>query len=138
MSRIRTSWTVSVAPKCFPSLEDWREWYAMRGDSGAHPCRDCMPQYRRQMCNALRCERPEVVFVLHQETLEYEGVTAEDPRYARILMGMAPGGRYELVGDGVPYTATWARLLELVMPRAHRAVQRAIRIWLKRFEQVGR
>jgi hypothetical protein len=97
-----------------------------------------MPQYRRQMCNALRCERPEVVFVLHQETLEYEGVTAEDPRYARILMGMAPGKRCKVVGDGIAFTPNWARLLELVMPRAHRAVQRAIRIWLKRFEEVGR
>jgi hypothetical protein len=79
----------------------------------------------------LRCERPEVIFVVDRETREIEGVVAEDPRYARIVLGMALS-KCDVLGRTVEPTDTWAALLEHVKRRAHKDVKRAIEMWMHR------
>jgi hypothetical protein len=79
----------------------------------------------------LRCERPEVIFVIDRETREIEGVVAEDPRYARIVLGMS-ASKCDVLGRTVETTDTWAALLEHVKRRAHKDVKRAIDMWMHR------
>lgn len=137
MIRARTTWTAQVAPRCFEDAEKWQEWFALR--SGAHsPCVDCSPAFRNEMQAACRCERPEVVFVIDSKTREIEGLCADDPRYARLLLGMVPAPGSVVTGRGIEMTPTWLRLLQHVRRRAHREVQRAIDIWLRRYrKEVG-
>lgn len=127
-------WTVDKPPKCF-TADEWREWMQCRADARS-PCQDCTPEYRAQMRDALRCERPEVIFVLHPATSETEGIVADDPRYARLLMGLSIS-RAVIVGRGIEMTETWASLLCYVRKRAQADTRRAIDVWLKRWRKAS-
>lgn len=134
MSRTRVQWRIEPPPKCF-TTDEWQEWWAAR--AGAYsPCQDCTPQYRQQMRDALRCERPEVIFVLHPATGETEGIVAEDPRYARLLMGLSIS-RAAITGRAIEMTETWAALLRHVQGRAHAETKHAIDVWLKRWKRAN-
>lgn len=137
MIRTRTTWTAHVAPQCFGDTEKWQEWFALR--SGAYsPCVDCSPAFRAEMQAACRCERPEVVFLVDTETREVEGLAADDPRYARLLLGMVPARGMVVTGRTVEMTPMWMRLLQHIRRRAHRDVQGAIDIWMRRYrKEVG-
>lgn len=78
-----------------------------------------------------RCERPEVIFVIGRESREVEGIVADDPRYARLLMGMALTG-LDVIGRKIEQTEEWARLLRIVRDRAHETTRRAIDMWLRK------
>lgn len=62
--------TITVAPKCFDSIEQYREWYEImifssRGERNSPTiCRDCTPEYQSRMIMAGRCEEPGTVFIL--------------------------------------------------------------------------
>lgn len=128
--RARIQWSPDRKPKCYDTLHDWHEWLSVK--SGAwSPCADCTPCHRARMRAELRCERPEVIFVVDRETREIEGVVAEDPRYARLVLGMALS-KCDVLGRTVETTDTWAALLEHVKRRAHRDVKRAIDMWMRR------
>jgi len=128
--RARIKWPPDRKPKCYDTLHDWREWLSVK--SGAwSPCADCTPCHRARMQAELRCERPEVIFVIDRETREIEGVVAEDPRYARLVLGMALS-KCDVLGRKVEMTDTWAALLEHVKRRAHKDVKRAIEMWMRR------
>jgi hypothetical protein len=128
--RARIQWSPDRKPKCYDTLHDWHEWLSVK--SGAwSPCADCTPCHRARMQAELRCERPEVIFVVDRETREIEGVVAEDPRYARIVLGMALS-KCDVLGRTVEPTDTWAALLEHVKRRAHKDVKRAIEMWMHR------
>ena len=128
--RARIQWSLDRKPKCYDTLHDWHEWLSVK--SGAwSPCADCTPCHRARMQAALRCERPEVIFVIDRETREIEGVVAEDPRYARLVLGMALS-KCDVLGRTVETTDTWAALLEHVKRRAHKDVKRAIEMWMRR------
>jgi len=128
--RARIQWSPDRKPKCYDTLHDWHEWLSVK--SGAwSPCADCTPCHRARMQTELRCERPEVIFVIDRETREIEGVVAEDPRYARLVLGMALS-KCDVLGRKVEMTDTWAALLEHVKRRAHKDVKRAIDMWMHR------
>ena len=128
--RARIQWPPDRKPKCYDTLHDWHEWLSVK--SGAwSPCADCTPCHRARMQAELRCERPEVIFVIDRETREIEGVVAEDPRYARLVLGMALS-KCDVLGRTVETTDTWAALLEHVKRRAHKDVKRAIDMWMHR------
>ena len=128
--RARIQWSPDRKPKCYDTLHDWHEWLSVK--SGAwSPCADCTPCNRARMQAELRCERPEVIFVVDRETREIEGVVAEDPRYARLVLGMAVS-KCDVLGRTVETTDTWAALLEHVKRRAHKDVKRAIDMWMHR------
>ena len=128
--RARIQWSPDRKPKCYDTLHDWHEWLSVK--SGARsPCADCTPCHRAKMQAELRCERPEVIFVIDRETREIEGVVAEDPRYARLVLGMALS-KCDVLGRKVEMTDTWAALLEHVKRRAHKDVKRAIDMWMHR------
>lgn len=128
--RARIQWSPDRKPKCYDTLHDWHEWLSVK--SGAwSPCADCTPCHRTRMQAELRCERPEVIFVIDRETREIEGVVAEDPRYARLVLGMAVS-KCDVLGRTVETTDTWAALLEHVKRRAHKDVKRAIEMWMRR------
>lgn len=137
MSRARPQWSAHQKPRCFASIEEWQEWFAVRAGSFG-PCQDCTPEYRCQMLSANKCERPEVVFARDTETGEVEGIVAEDPRYARLLMGLPMGRHLQVVGRTVEPTEAWRKLLAFIKGRAHRDTQRAIWIWLKRAERADK
>lgn len=121
------AWSASAAPRCFPSERDWIEWMDAR--SGAHsPCEDCSSAYKRRMLAAGRCERPEAVFV---QTEDGEvGISADDPRFARLLMGLKITGA-DLLRPIDP-TPIFLRLLDRIKRRARPAVRRAIEIYTVR------
>ena len=128
--RARIQWSPDRTPTCYDTLHDWHEWLSVK--SGAwSPCADCTPCHRARMQAELRCERPEVIFVVDRETREIEGVVAEDPRYARIVLGMALS-KCDVLGRTVEMTDTWVALLEHVKRRAHKDVRRAIEMWMRR------
>ena len=128
--RARIQWSPDRKPKCYDTLHDWHEWLSVK--SGAwSPCADCTPCHRARMQAELRCERPEVIFVIDRETREIEGVVAEDPRYARLVLGMSVS-KCDVLGRTVETTDTWAALLEHVKWRAHKDVKRAIEMWMHR------
>ena len=128
--RARIQWSPGRKPKCYDTLHDWHEWLSVK--SGAwSPCADCTPCHRARRQAELRCERPEVIFVIDRETREIEGVVAEDPRYARLVLGMALS-KCDVLGRTVEMTDTWAALLEHVKRRAHKDVKRAIDMWMHR------
>ena len=128
--RARIQWSPDRKPKCYDTLHDWHEWLSVK--SGAwSPCADCMPCHHARMQAELRCERPEVIFVIDRETREIEGVVAEDPRYARLVLGMALS-KCDVLGRTIETTDTWAALLEHVKRRAHKDVKRAIEMWMHR------
>lgn len=128
--RARIQWSPDRKPTCYDTLHDWHEWLSVK--SGAwSPCADCTPCHRARMQAELRCERPEVIFVVDRETREIEGVVAEDPRYARIVLGMALS-KCDVLGRTVEMTDTWVALLEHVKRRAHKDVRRAIEMWMRR------
>lgn len=128
--RARIQWSPDRKPKCYDTLHDWHEWLSVK--SGAwSPCADCTPRHHARMQAELRCERPEVIFVIDRETREIEGVVAEDPRYARLVLGMALS-KCDVLGRTVETTDTWAALLEHVKRRAHKDVKRAIEMWMHR------
>ena len=128
--RARIQWSPDRKPTCYDTLHDWHEWLSVK--SGAwSPCADCTPCHRARMQAELRCERPEVIFVVDRETREIEGVVAEDPRYARIVLGMALS-KCDVLGRTVEMTDTWVALLEHVKRRAHKDVKRAIEMWMRR------
>ena len=127
--RARLHWPADRPPKCF-TPQAWREWLLTR--EGAHaPCTDCTPCHRRQMLQAGRCERPEVVFVIGRQTREVEGIVADDPRYARLLMGLALTNA-DVIGRQIERTEEWERLLRIIRERAHARTKKAIDIWLRR------
>ena len=78
-----------------------------------------------------RCERPEVIFTVSRETREIEGIVADDPRYARLLMGLALTNA-DVIGRQIERTDEWARLLRIIRERAHARTKKAIDIWLRR------
>lgn len=126
----KSRWTEHEKPRCFDSMEDWREWLEVR--SGAwSPCQDCTPSYRATMRDALRCDRPEVIFIEDRATREVEGVTVDDPRFARLLAGLPVGRNWQVMGRTIERTPAWTRLMEIASKRAHLDVKRAYRIWLK-------
>ena len=128
--RARIQWSPDRKPTCYDTLHDWHEWLSVK--SGAwSPCADCTPCHSARMQAELRCERPEVIFVVDRETREIEGVVAEDPRYARIVLGMALS-KCDVLGRTVEMTDTWVALLEHVKRRAHKDVRRAIEMWMRR------
>jgi len=86
------------------------------------------------MLQAGRCERPEVVFVIGRQTREVEGIVADDPRYARLLLGLALTNA-DVIGRHIEQTEEWARLLRIMRDRAHATTKRAIDMWLKKREQ---
>lgn len=132
--RARIQWPPDRKPKCYDTLHDWHEWLSVK--SGAwSPCADCTPCHRARMQAELRCERPEVIFVIDRETREIEGVVADDPRYARLVLGMALS-KCDVLGRTVETTDTWAALLEHVKRRAHKDVMRAIDMWMHRRRKV--
>ena len=127
--RARLHWPADRPPKCF-TPQAWREWLQTR--EGAHaPCADCTPCHRARMMQAGRCERPEVVFVIGRQTREVEGIVADDPRYARLLMGLALTNA-DVIGRQIERTEEWARLLRIIRERAHARTKKAIDIWLRR------
>lgn len=136
MTRARLTWKASTAPRCFGDIEKWQEWFALRAGAPS-PCADCTPSYRDEMQAAQRCERPEVVFVVDEVTGEFEGLPADDPRYARLLLGLVPARGMRVCGATVEMTAAWAGLLRQVRPRAKPEVQLAIDAWLRRFREEG-
>lgn len=128
--RARIQWSPDRKPKCYDTLHDWHEWLSVK--SGAwSPCADCTPCHRARMQAELRCERPEVIFVIDRETRDIEGVVAEDPRYARLVLGMTVS-KCDVLGRTVEPTDAWAALLEHVKRRAHKDVKRAIEMWMRR------
>ena len=123
------TWNVASVPRCFPSEQDWIEWLDARSRSGAHsPCEDCSSAYKRRMLAAGRCERPEAVFV--QTEGGEVGISADDPRFARLLMGLKIAGA-ELLRPLDP-TPTFLWLLDRIRRRARPAVRRAIEIYTVR------
>lgn len=122
-------WNLANRPACFDSADSWADWLAER--NGAHsPCEDCTPEFKRGAIGRMRCSRPETVFMRAADG-EVFGVSADDPRFARILLGMEVYGA-ELVGRGIERTERWTRLLRLIERRAHPAVKRAIALWERR------
>lgn len=83
------------------------------------------------MLQAGRCERPEVVFVIGRESREVEGIVADDPRYARLLMGFALTNA-DVIGRHIERTEEWERLLRIIRERAHARTKKAIDIWLRK------
>ena len=123
------AWSASAVPRCFPSERDWVEWMDARSKSGAHsPCEDCSSAYKRRMLAAGRCERPDAVFV--QTEGGEVGISADDPRFARLLMGLKIAGA-ELLRPLDP-TPTFLWLLDRIRRRARPAVRRAIEIYTVR------
>lgn len=125
--RARINW--KGRPKCFDSDEQWRDWMEVK-TGACGPCEDCTPEHRKKMRDLLRCERPEVIFLRDREG-EVFGVSADDRRYARLLMGLSVGAG-EIVGRSIESTDGWVRLLEHVRKRAQRDVKRAIDVWMRR------
>ena len=128
------TFTAHIKPRCFDTTEDWREWCAFRGRPKS-PCVDCTPSYRNKMRDKLRCERPEVIFTVDDETGEFEGISADEAKFARILMGLSLGSHAQIVGRTVEDTPAWEKLLSHIRRRAHKDVRHAIDIWLRRYER---
>ena len=128
MTAARIAW--KGKPRCWDDAHAWDVWRAeSRGTYG--PCADCTPGYREAMRAQARCERPEAIFVRTAEG-DIAGLVAEDPRYARLLMGLSLGRGTIVLGRAIEPTETWRRLLAFVKRRAHREVARAITIWMRR------
>ncbi len=128
--RVRESrllhWNTSTVPRCFPSDQDWREWLAARADARS-PCEDCSRAYQRRMLAAGRCERPEALFV---DTAEGElGISADDRRYARLLMGLSITGavRQEAVKPTPRILALIHRARRYAAPDVKRAIVTFVR-----------
>lgn len=117
-------WRASKKPRCFTSVEQWLSWFEVKSDARS-PCVDCTPAFKARMVKARRCDRPETLFVRNAAG-EPEGVSADDPRFARMLEVGAerPEGR-----------SRWARLLRRIQPRGCKTVRRAIDEWLRRHDQ---
>lgn len=126
--RSRNHW--KRMPKCWDDEQAWADWKHVR-QGARSPCADCTPEYRTQMRNQLRCERPEVVFVRDVEG-QVTGMCGDDPAYARVLMGLVPMRGVEIIGRTIERTEQWIALLKFVRRRAHRDVVRAIDIWMRR------
>lgn len=131
--RKHTTWTPGRVPPCFASGEQWADWLDAR-DTAHAPCEDCTPQYKRQMCREARCIRPEAAFFATKEGLV--GLAADDPRYARAVMGLTIAGGAP-VGPAIERTPAWRKLLKAVARRAHPLARRAIEIWLRRGEEAA-
>lgn len=123
-------------PRCFSSAEEWLDWCAVRAGA-CSPCGDCTPEYRGQMLEQGRCDRPEVVFAMDVETGEVEGLPAEDPRFSLVLRGLPLGRSVQIISHPIEQTEKWRQMLEAIEARAHKETQRAIQIWLRRFERAG-
>lgn len=121
-------WNLATVPSCFPSEADWIEWSAAR--SGAcSPCEDCASAYKRRMLAAGRCDRPETIFVVDEDGEEI-GLSADDPRFARLLMGLSVKGC--TLRRPVPTSPAFVRLLERIERRAVAVVRRAIKTFVRR------
>ena len=121
-------WNLATRPPCFRSPELWADWLEQR--SGAQsPCEDCTPAFKRAQVGLLRCVRPETVFMQGDDGVF--GVCADDPRFARLLLGLRVYGA-EPAGPTIEPTERWVRLLKLIERRAHERVRRAIGMWLRR------
>lgn len=121
------TWNAGAAPRCFPSQADWVEWLDFR--AGAHsPCEDCSSCYQRKMLAAGRCERPEVIFVEGEDG--EIGISADDPRYACLLMGLSVTG----AKPAAPIVASerFLMLLQRAQRRAIPVVKRAIDVFMRR------
>lgn len=120
-------WNASTVPRCFPSDQDWREWLAARSDARS-PCEDCSRAYQRRMMSAGRCERPEALFV---DTADGEmGISADDRRYARLLMGLSITGAVHQ--DEVKPTPRVLALLHGAYPYAAPETKNAIVKFVRR------
>lgn len=56
-----------VFPLCFRSLSDYERWRKSFGASCSH-CRDCLPGFQLRMKKVQRCEHPEVMFTMDEES----------------------------------------------------------------------
>ena len=63
-------------------------------------------------------------------------IVAEDPRYARLLMGLSIS-RAAITGRAIEMTETWAALLRHVQGRAHAETKHAIDVWIRRWRKAG-
>lgn len=124
----RKVWNLATQPPCFESRDSWAEWLENRCDAHA-PCEDCTPEFKRAAVGRLRCVRPETVFMKGDDGVF--GICADDPRFARLLLGMKIHGA-EPAGPGIDDTDRWTRLLHLIERRANDAVKRAIKVWTRR------
>lgn len=132
-ARKASQWSHNTPPKCWSGgAELWAQTWAYRSADVFAPCMDCTPQYREAMKAQLRCSRPEVVFVKTEDG-DIQGVTADDPRYARILLGLKLKDA-EAMTPAPEVTKQWVALMDFVAQRADAAVSRAIVIWKKKGE----
>lgn len=118
-------WNAATVPRCFASESDWLEWISAL-ERAHSPCEDCSSAYKARMLAAGRCERPETVFV---DTEEGEvGISADDPRFARLLAGLKITGAE--LRKPVEATPVFVRILERIVGRTQPGVRRAIGIFL--------
>lgn len=124
-------WDGDKPPKCWAGgVALWRAAWGERGKSVFSPCHDCTPEYREAMKAQLRCSRPEVIFFRSTDG-DVEGVCADDPRYARALLGISIP-RMERISPLPVISKQWRDLMDYIEKRAHAKVRAAIRIWKKR------
>ncbi len=68
--------------ECFDTDRQWQEYevHSLTGKAvrtvATNPCRDCTPEYQREMLAAGRCRHPETVFVRRKGS-DIEGFNAE-------------------------------------------------------------
>lgn len=65
-------------PKCFSSVEDWRDWnrLAKVSDFRGNYCTDCLPWFKFKMITLGKCKYPKTVFkhIQHDDCVEIVGV----------------------------------------------------------------
>ena len=132
ITRKRCAFPLHQTPRCFESDRQWEDWLSVRVGA-ASPCEDCTPDYHQRMHVMTKCGHPEVIFAYDSRSGEVFGINSQDPRYARILLGLKIAPGITVIGQTVTYSESWLRLLKRVRRRAHREVKWAIDIWQRRY-----
>lgn len=64
---------MTIAPLCFNSLKQYKEWKRYSGLSDSKEfnyCSDCLPEYKEKMCKEGRCNYPDTLFINSDGGLE--------------------------------------------------------------------